>query len=69
MSRRHEMIEMLINDDIDTIMTSKNEYNDEYYIDNILRCGHKGYEYYTDDELVQEMNERELWTEWFKETA
>mgnify|MGYP000568713272 CR=1 FL=1 len=50
-------------------MTFKNEYNDEYYIDNILRCGHKGYEYYTEEELVQEMNERDLWNEWFKETV
>ena len=69
MSRRQEMIEMLVDDDINSIFESKNQENDEYYISNILLEGFKGYENFTDDELVQEMNERDLWNSWFKETA
>jgi hypothetical protein len=64
MSRREEMIKMLIDDDIDTFQSS-----DSWIISEILRSGFKGYENYTDEELVQEMNERDLWNEWFKETA
>ena len=69
MSRRHEMIEMLVDDDINTILTAKGEYNDEFFLSTLLTDGFKGYENYTDDELTQEMNERELWNEWFKETV
>jgi hypothetical protein len=69
MSRRREMIEMLVDDDINNIFEAKNQENDEYYISNILLEGFKGYENYTEEELVQEMNERDLWNEWFKETA
>ena len=64
MSRRQEMIKMLIDDDIDTFQSS-----DSWIISEILRSGFKGYENDTDEELVQEMNERDLWNEWFKETA
>ena len=64
MSRREEMIQMLIDDDIDTFQSS-----DSWIISEILRSGFKGYENFTDDELVQEMNERDLWAEWFKETV
>ena len=64
MSRREEMIAMLIDNDIDTFQSS-----DSWIISEILRSGFKGYENYTDEELVQEMNERDLWNEWFKETA
>lgn len=64
MSRREEMITMLIDNDIDTFQSS-----DSWIISEILRSGFKGYENFTDDELVQEMNERDLWAEWFKETV
>jgi hypothetical protein len=64
MSRREEMINMLIDDDINTFQSS-----DSWIISDILRSGFKGYENYTEEELVNEMNERELWTEWFKETV
>ncbi len=64
MSRRKEMINMLIDDDINTFQSS-----DSWIISDILRSGFKGYENYTEEELVQEMNERELWNEWFKETV
>jgi len=57
---REDMIEALINDDIDSIMVSKNEFNDESYIDNILRVGHRGYEDYANDELMAELIERDM---------
>ena len=69
MSRRREMIEMLVDDDINTIFESKNQDNDEFYIANILMEGFKGYENFTEEELVQEMNERDLWNAWFKVTV
>ena len=55
---------MLIDDDINTFQSS-----DSWIISDILRSGFKGYKNYTDQELVQEMNERDLWNEWFKETV
>jgi hypothetical protein len=64
MSRREEMINMLIDDDINTFQSS-----DSWIISDILRSGFKGYKNYTEEELVQEMNERDLWNEWFKETV
>jgi hypothetical protein len=69
MSRRQEMIEMLVDDDINSIFESKNQENDEYYISAILSEGFKGYENFTEEELVQEMNERDLWNAWFRVTV
>jgi hypothetical protein len=69
MSRRREMIEMLVDDDINSIFEAKNQENDEYYISNILLEGFKGYENFTEEELVQEMNERDLWNAWFRVTV
>lgn len=63
------MIEMLIDDDLNTIFTMKGEENDESLIAQMLYSGFKGYENYTEEELITEMNERELWNEWFKETV
>jgi len=60
MSRRHEMIEMLVDNDIDSIMADASQ-NDLLVLAEILCTGFKGYENFTDDELVQEMNERGLW--------
>ena len=68
MSRRREMIEMLVDNDIDSIMADANQ-NDLSVLAEILYTGFKGYENYTEEQLVQEMNERDLWNEWFKETA
>jgi hypothetical protein len=65
--RRNGMIEMLVDDDINTILTAKGEYNDEFFLSALLTDGFKGYENYTDDELTQEMNERDLWDNWFKD--
>jgi len=68
MSRRHAMIEMLVDNDIDSIMADAGD-KDLSCLAEILSTGFKGYENFTDDELVREMNERDLWNSWFKETA
>ena len=60
--RRNAMIDMLIDDDIKIISQ-----DDNWLLSQILLSGFKGYESFTDDELIQEMNERDLWTDWFKE--
>ena len=60
MSNRDKMIDRLIDDDIDTIFTMKGEYNDESLIAQMLYSGFKGYENYTDEQLVRELNEREI---------
>ena len=57
------MIKLLIDSDYDNIQ------NDGDFLYGMLYDGFKGYDNMTDEELTQEMNERELWTEWFKETA
>ena len=55
---RDNAIETLVSDDIDTILTAKGEYNDEFFLSEILTGGFKGYNAYTDDEVIQELNER-----------
>lgn len=57
---RNKMVEFLINDDIDTVITMREQYQDVEYISNILACGFKGYENYTDEELESEYNDREF---------
>ena len=59
MSRREEMIQMLIDNDIDTIMADASQ-NDMSLLASTLYSGFKGYENYTDEELIVEMREREL---------
>jgi hypothetical protein len=66
--RRNAMIGLLIDNDINTIFDSRDNHNDESLLVEILGNGFKGYENYTDDELIQEMNERDLWNNWFKDT-
>ncbi|NDB35350.1 MAG: hypothetical protein EB023_08385 [Flavobacteriia bacterium] len=61
MSRRHEIIEMLIEDDF----RSEKEVGGFFY--QIMLNGFQGYESFTDDQLAAEMTERGLWNEWFKE--
>jgi hypothetical protein len=68
MSRRREMIEMLVDNDIDSIMADANQ-NDLSVLAEILYTGFKGYENYTEEQLVQEMNERDLWNSWFRVTV
>ena len=68
MSRREEMIQMLIDNDIDTIMADASQ-NDMSLLASTLYSGFKGYENYTDEELATEMNERDLWSQCVKETT
>lgn len=52
-----QAIEWLVDDDIDTINSSIN--NEDYeYLDNILRKGFVGYERFTKEELIKELEER-----------
>ena len=62
------MIQMLIDDDIDTIMADASQ-NDMSLLASTLYSGFKGYENYTDEKLVTEMNERDLWSQCVKETT
>ena len=48
---RDNAIETLVSDDIDTILTAKGEYNDEFFLSEILTGGFKGYANHTDEEL------------------
>ena len=52
---RFEAIDELINNDMNTI-----ENDDGWYLSMLLRSGHKGYENYTDEELMQELTERDI---------
>jgi hypothetical protein len=56
MFKRDEVIRLLIEDDI-------NSYVEHGYIDTlwfILERGFKGYAHFTDDELIQECEERDI---------
>jgi len=59
---RDNAIETLVNDDINTILTAKGEYNDEFFLSEILTGGFKGYNAYTDEELETELVERDIST-------
>lgn len=59
-NNRDKMVDRLIDDDINTIFVMKGEENDESLIAQMLYSGFKGYENYTDEELIVEMREREL---------
>jgi hypothetical protein len=67
-ARRASMIDMLVDNDINSIITDANEYNDMSVLAEILEIGFKGYENYTDEELTRDMTERGLWDNWFKDT-
>lgn len=60
--RRSSMIDMLIDDDLNTM-----KQDDNWCLSEILLSGFKGYENFTDNELVREMNDRDLWQNWFKD--
>jgi hypothetical protein len=55
MFNRDEAIDELINNDMNTIQN-----DDGWYLSSLLRSGFKGYEYMTDDELMQELTERDI---------
>lgn len=52
---RTKAIEELVSDDMNTVFTEG-----DYYLYALLKDGFKGYANYTDDELVQELNERDI---------
>jgi hypothetical protein len=52
---RDKAIDELINNDMNTIQN-----DDGWYLSSLLRSGFKGYEYMTDDELMQELKERDI---------
>jgi hypothetical protein len=57
---RSKAIEALIRDDIDSIIISYSDFGDTFYIDSILRSGHKGYEDMTDEEICEELEGRDI---------
>ena len=59
---RDNAIEALVADDINTILTAKGEYNDEFFLSALLTDGFKGYNAYTDEELETELVERDIST-------
>jgi hypothetical protein len=67
--RRNAMIRELVDNDINMIIHDANEYGDTTVLAEILENGFKGYENMFDDQLIQEMNERGLWDNWFEEQA
>lgn len=56
---RDDYIQKLVDSDIQMIFDLKETCNDEEYIASILQFGFKGYEEFTDDELIVELNQRE----------
>jgi hypothetical protein len=56
---RLKAVDELINNDINTIQ-DLSAYNDYSYLDSLLRCGFRGYESMTDEELMQELTERDI---------
>ena len=53
-----EMIDVLVQDDLNTIFSQAEYDSSSEYIHNILYSGFKGYENYDYDELVAECRER-----------
>jgi hypothetical protein len=52
---RDEAIDELINNDMNTIQN-----DDGWYLSSLLRSGFKGYEYMTNDELIEELRARDI---------
>ena len=59
---RDNAIETLVSDDIDTILTSEGAYNDRFFLSALLTEGFKGYANHTDEELENELFERDIST-------
>ena len=57
---REKAIQELVDNDIDTITKSYNEMNDCSTMAFILEAGFKGYRNYTDEELMNELMERDI---------
>ena len=52
---RDKIIDRLIDDDYDTVMSGGND-----YLYGLLYSGFKGYQNYTDEQLITEINERDF---------
>jgi hypothetical protein len=52
---RDKAIDELINNDMNTIQN-----DDGWYLSSLLRSGFRGYEFMTDNELIQELTERDI---------
>ncbi len=57
---RDEIIETLIDSDIDFDTLLNMSFIDPEYFSYIMKTGFKGYDNYTDEELIQECNERDI---------
>jgi hypothetical protein len=53
---RETATNLLVDNDINTIVDDHNNGNDHSYINDIMRCGFKGYENLTIEELQVEFN-------------
>jgi hypothetical protein len=62
MSRKQEMINCLIENDLKNIYGSSSD-----GIQSILQWGFKGYQNMEEKELIDEMTDRDLWDTWFKD--
>jgi hypothetical protein len=52
---RDKAIDELVNNDMNTIQN-----DDGWYLSSLLRSGFRGYEFMTDNELIQELTERDI---------
>ena len=57
---RDKAIAELVNNDINMIFSFKEQDNDEEYIAGILEFGFRGYAEYTDEELMEELEQRDI---------
>ena len=60
MFNRELAIQELVDNDINSIIRDYNEMNDASVLAYILEEGFKGYMYYTDEKLMQELKERDI---------
>lgn len=60
MWNREKAIDELVNNDIDAIIKDYNEMNDLSVLAYILDSGFKGYRNYTDEQLMNELMERDI---------
>jgi hypothetical protein len=59
---REKAIETLVDDDINSFMTMSENYRDVSVVAEMLYSGFKGYQNYTDEQLEQELVERDIST-------
>jgi hypothetical protein len=62
MWNRDLAIDTIINDDLNSFFTSKDQYDDDSTLAEMLLSGFKGYQNYTDEQLMQELIERDIST-------